>query len=538
MSVRRRVLTGLAAVAGVAFGGFIALRGYAVSQAEALLTTQGCTAQSLGWTGLDLRATDLACPGVTIRSVKVRPWPRAITLRGAEVDLGRWMPTLAAGGVAEMPEDELTSRLDTLLDITAVHGLTLRLGERMLAEDLEGSLRPIDLKGPGLLLQQHDDSFQVELDRAVERDWLRGSVTVRATWDVGAGTIQGTLAGQDLVVEHDLLAEHPLAGLRLDCSFEGDDGDLERPWLRGTVSLGGPMAHWEARLDEDALPVFELELPDSPAAPLLEPFEPIVPELALAEVQGELGLTLHWAPARALSAAPRIQQLEVNGAIEPDIGLDWGPFTYMVLDEHGEHLPRRTGDNTPGWTSLDHISPDLVHALLSAEDSAYFRHHGYHLEAIQEALDADIAAGRVVRGGSTITQQLAKNLFLDGEQTLSRKLRELLLAAELDRTLGKDRVLELYLNVVEFGPGLHGVAAACDRYFMKKPSRLSLHEAVFLAALLPSPRSAYQTWYLEGRPNRARMSAILDNMVDGGWIGPATAARAKRTPLVLVPPPK
>ncbi len=539
MSARRRLLAATATAVVVVALGLLTARSLAISKAEAVLSQQGCAAQELRWVGLDLRATDIGCPGVRISSVKVRLWPRSITLRGADVDLSQWMPTLAAGGVAEQPASVLEQQVDTLLAVTSIQGLTIRMGERVLAQNLEGGLRPVDLRADGLLLRQRQDaSYHLELDRPVEKPWLRGRMRLEANWNVSTGTIEGSLHGSDMVVEHGLLAAQPLAGLSLDCSFEGQDGDLERPWLKGTVSLGGPRAHWEARLDEESLPVIDLALPDSPAGLLLEPLEPIVPELRLAEVEGTIGLELHWAPGRELTAQPRLEGLQVTGAVEPDLGLDWGPFTTMVLDEDGERVPRRTGDGTPGWTPLDRISPDLVHAVLAAEDSAFFEHQGYDPEAIQAALDADIANGRVVRGGSTLTQQLAKNLFLDGEQTLSRKIRELLLAVELDHALGKDRVLELYLNVVEYGPGIHGVAAACDRYFMKKPSRLTPREAVFLAALLPSPRTAYQTWYLEGRPNRGRMAAIIDNMVDGGWLGVRAAQRAKVAKLILVPPPR
>ncbi len=537
-STRRRVLTAVVLAGVVLAMGAVLGRSYAVAQAEAVLAQRGCAAQTLGWAGLRLRASDIRCPGVTMASASVQPWPLAITIRGADVDLAQWLPTLAAQAGSEPEAAASLGETAGLLANAQVQGLTVRMDDRVLVHDLHGGLDPIHLEGPDFLLTQSEDILSIEHSRAVQSYGLLGALRLAATWNVAEDVIQGSLSGTSIQVTSPLLSPDVLPGLPLQLDFEGSTGNLERPWLRGSLALGGPPARWQAQLDDEGLPVLDLELPDSPAGALLMPLAPLVPELDRADVGGTIGLSVHWEPGRSLQITPRLLDLTVSGALEPSLGLDWGAFTYQVRDEEGERVPRRSGDGTPDWTPLASISPDLVHAVLAAEDSAYFRHAGYHLPAIQEALDADIAAGEVVRGGSTLSQQLAKNLFLDGDQTLVRKLRELLLAVELDRSLGKDRTLELYLNVVEFGPDIHGVAAASERYFMKQPRRLELHEAVFLAALLPSPRRAYEQWYLQGRPNRARMAAILDNMVDGGWIGAPQAERAKRARLSLVPPPK
>ncbi len=534
---RRRLLIGLALLAALLAAGAVLGRGWALARAEAELAQRGCVADALTWSGAHLRASRVRCPGIEIGSATIQPWPLAITLRAAEIDLEQWLPTLARGGDAEAGSARSLGETAGLLAAARVQGLTLRMGEEVLIRDLHGGLDPIDLQGPDFGLTQQEGTLQLFHRRELDGPSLRGPVELELGWDIEADTIEGRLRGAGLTIHHPLLADRPLPGLVLDAHFTGSTGQLVAPWLEGELGLGGPRARWRARLDEEGLPTLELELPDSPAAELLAPLAPLAPELDRATLRGTIGLSVYWEPARALRIRPRIAELWVEGALEPGIALDRGAFTYQVRDEEGERAPRRSGEGTPGWTALEAISPDLVHAVLAAEDSAYFRHEGYHLPDIQAAIDADIAAGEVVRGGSTLTQQLAKNLFLDGEQTLARKLRELLLAVELDRTLGKDRCLELYLNIVEFGPGLHGVGAASERYFMKRPERLALHEAVFMAALLPSPRSAYERWYLAGRPNRARMAAILDNMVDGQWIGPRRAAQAKAARLSLVPPP-
>ena len=125
--------------------------------------------------------------------------------------------------------------------------------------------------------------------------------------------------------------------------------------------------------------------------------------------------------------------------------------------------------------------------MLTTEDGGFFRHHGFNTCAIRTALIANIKAGRFVRGASTITMQLAKNLFLSREKTLSRKLEELILTDYLEQTFTKDEMMELYLNVIEFGPDVYGVTAAADHYFGRTPAELNLAECLFLASLLPQP---------------------------------------------------
>ena len=129
----------------------------------------------------------------------------------------------------------------------------------------------------------------------------------------------------------------------------------------------------------------------------------------------------------------------------------------------------------------------LPKAVIAAEDCEFYRHHGLDYEAIWDAFKEDLAERRMVRGGSTITQQLAKNLYLSKEKTLNRKIREALIAREMERKLSKKRILELYLNVVEWGDGIYGVEAASRRYFHKSAPEISVAEAAVLAAMLPNP---------------------------------------------------
>jgi monofunctional biosynthetic peptidoglycan transglycosylase len=168
------------------------------------------------------------------------------------------------------------------------------------------------------------------------------------------------------------------------------------------------------------------------------------------------------------------------------------------------------------WVPLDSISPYLRDAVVIAEDDKFWSHHGFDLEAIRLALEKDIARKSWRHGGSTISQQLAKNLFLSPSRNLIRKLREFILTWRLERALSKKRILELYLNVVEWGNGIFGAEAASRHYYGKPASALSPSEAAHLAVVLPSPRRYNPLSRSEFIESRAE--AVLAVMVKRGIV--------------------
>ena len=143
---------------------------------------------------------------------------------------------------------------------------------------------------------------------------------------------------------------------------------------------------------------------------------------------------------------------------------------------------------TQRWVGYSRISPDLKRAVLVAEDAAFWAHEGVDLDQLQESLELDWARGRFTRGGSTITQQLAKNLYLSPSKNPLRKLRELIIARRLEAELKKSRILELYLNEIEWGDGIYGVEAAARTYFHRSAAELNPSEAALLAAAIINPR--------------------------------------------------
>ena len=142
---------------------------------------------------------------------------------------------------------------------------------------------------------------------------------------------------------------------------------------------------------------------------------------------------------------------------------------------------------TQRWVPYDQISPTLRRAVLVAEDDAFFEHGGLDWNEINASMRKNLEAHRVVRGGSTITQQLARNLFLGDRRTLTRKLTEALLAIRLERALSKRRIFELYLNLIEWGDGIYGIEAAARHYFGVPAAGLNPRQSVLLAAVIINP---------------------------------------------------
>jgi monofunctional biosynthetic peptidoglycan transglycosylase len=140
------------------------------------------------------------------------------------------------------------------------------------------------------------------------------------------------------------------------------------------------------------------------------------------------------------------------------------------------------------WVDYDKVSVHLKQALIAAEDAKFLDHEGFDWEAIQEAAEKNLRRGRVVAGGSTISQQLAKNLFLSGRRTPWRKLQEAAITVMIESVMSKRRILEIYVNVIEWGEGIFGVEAAARHYYRASAQWLSPWQAAQLAAMVPKPR--------------------------------------------------
>lgn len=144
--------------------------------------------------------------------------------------------------------------------------------------------------------------------------------------------------------------------------------------------------------------------------------------------------------------------------------------------------------HNPNYRHLKEISPYLKNLVLISEDASFYGHNGFDWDELKNSFERNLSVGRAARGGSTITQQLAKNVFLNSEKTIARKIREALLTVQIESILTKDKIFEKYLNVIEWGPQIYGVEAAAQHYFNKPASALNLLEAAYLTFLIPNPK--------------------------------------------------
>jgi hypothetical protein len=167
------------------------------------------------------------------------------------------------------------------------------------------------------------------------------------------------------------------------------------------------------------------------------------------------------------------------------------PFRRMVYTPEGTQTEIESGPGTPGWAPFSAISKFLPVAVQTTEDGGFFRHHGFDAEAIRNSIRENLRKKRFVRGASTISMQLAKNLYLDRTKNIARKLQEAVLTQYLEQELTKEQILELYFNIVELGPMIYGVGPASRHYFNAPAGDLSLGQALYLSTLLPNPKQQH-----------------------------------------------
>jgi membrane peptidoglycan carboxypeptidase len=200
------------------------------------------------------------------------------------------------------------------------------------------------------------------------------------------------------------------------------------------------------------------------------------------------------------------------------------PFIHRATMRDGNERTVDLSEGSDTFTPLDQISPYMVASVMSTEDGGFWKHKGFITSQFQAALRRNLEAGKIRLGASTITMQMVKNVLLSHERTLSRKLQEMFLTWYVEQSLTKQRIMEIYLNVIEFGPGIYGVTRAAQHYYGKLPLDLTPPEAAYLALMLPSPVRRHVN-YCEGGLTpvfQAKMKRLLSIMHTKGRLDPET----------------
>ncbi|MFL0252742.1 transglycosylase domain-containing protein [Clostridium neuense] len=195
------------------------------------------------------------------------------------------------------------------------------------------------------------------------------------------------------------------------------------------------------------------------------------------------------------------------------------------------NLINQISRRVPNYTNINDIPNNLKNAVVATEDRRFYQHGAFDFISIGRALITDIKEGKFKEGGSTITQQLAKNLFLSNDKTIKRKFKEIFFTMELERRYTKDQILEMYLNVIYYGSNVYGVENASERYFNKSLKKLSLSECSMLAGIPQAPNDYNPEKHIDKAKKRQKI--VLNAMVKSGFINKKVQENAWNKSLVI-----
>jgi penicillin-binding protein 1A len=336
---------------------------------------------------------------------------------------------------------------------------------------------------------------------------LTARENLRLTLDLGARTLRT----EDAVVE--------LGGVPVLLSLE--------------VEPGVSSPRFAVRVDLRSVPLTRLlrAVPGNEPAMVTRTLSPQVLFALSFSMQGELTDPASWEPR--LEHA--IQGLDEPGARSGLEGLT-APFEYHPLTPQGRKATALVvGPGTPDWVPIRDIPYVQRRAVIVSEDGSFPFHRGIELTEIREAVKSSVASGKKARGGSTLTQQLVKNLFLTRERTALRKLMELVLTFHLESSLSKDQILELYLNVIEWGPDLYGIGPAARHYFGRPPSALGPLEMAYLATIIPNPVGFHAHRDAGAVPpaHQAKVLGLLERLAGLGQLPPEALEQARANRIVF-----
>jgi len=333
--------------------------------------------------------------------------------------------------------------------------------------------------------------------------WIAGRTVetsfgpVQFGWNEPTGTLELQCAPCSATVPS--LGNAPIHVDRLKATVRRDAGTLSgllEASAPGAVTAEGAgdvvlRGRWDGRLTQKNLQL-DIHADNAPIVHWYAVLAPDLPELRRARIGGTMGLRAHVAlPAGTYSVTPQIEGFTVEGLGTEAIAnarTSCGPASRLASES---------------W---------LARAVISAEDQRFFNHPGYDLTELAASLEANQKASRTERGGSTITQQLAKILVTGGQQNADRKLRELLYAVEMEQTLGKARILQLYLDNAPWGARICGAETAARTYFKRSARNLDPVQAVWLASMLTNPALAVRKWQQDGNINVERATKVADGV--------------------------
>jgi hypothetical protein len=443
------------------------------------------------------------------------PW-KTLDVTRLELDAGR-----------DSGNGDLTVIGKAVVDLGG-HGPTRIVGEGRIGPG--GAIRSIDASIAGPTPVQIASMFHANVLPWAGAE-IETSVSVRGD-DDGTFRLAGRVEGSGLAYFWTKICLAPLTDLAFDARFEAlldpanerlsvtvDPVSVGRATFRATLEL--------ERFSRDARLKVGFRIPRQSCSAVASAIPPVmIPRLAGAVFRGQMemdvavsvdfgsldGKKIEGASLKATGDLEKCEALTLGKRVRLDRLLE-PTYVYEVREEELDK-PIRLGPGTPSWVSYGEIPDYVGQAALATEDMGFFRHSGFMPNLIRRAIVLNLDRGWYVYGGSTITQQLVKNLFLSREKTLARKLEEAIIVWQMERTLPKERILELYLNCIEYGRHIYGIRHAARAYFNKDVGELTPLDAAFIMATKPAPRYAYSIyekrtfnrWWLN------RMRGILERL--------------------------
>ena len=486
------------------------------------LNEKGLMAQTVSADFFGITVEQLTHPLGTISQLKINwGYPMQVTIYGASLQVGQAL--LDQNSPAPAPISLSALRTPVPISVFA-SDLTLTFNDH--STTLKGPVFPVlELSNPATTVRREESSWIAEHQHSLSWNGLKG--TLKLSYNSTADPpISATLS--DSTLTHPLLkkATTKLPEVNGDLQFDSATSALVAQFsaLDSQIRLNGALS------TEGFNGEYELDAALNDLIAVAD-----VPEEQKAEIKGRITVHGELHAPTAPTLAPKwngkvaLRDLGIKGDLFPAATLRREGQLYKPI--HAEQT-RWIGPSSPDWVSYNRLGW-LPAAAVYSEDSQFWEHNGVSVEGLQIGLDALSAGEKRPRGGSTITQQLAKNLFLSPERSLDRKLRELLYTLQLERDFTKQTILSFYLNAVELGPQLYGAKAAADAYFAKSPAGLLPEEAAYIATLLPAPTKGYED-AKRGNFHKRQVRFILQNMRDGKLISDAELRAALKRPLRVI----
>ena len=532
-----------------------------VADADATWTPDRVRAEARGVTATSMNAPRASAAKIDVE--KVAGATPIVSVEGGEVAL--W-PQLALSGIAGNIVADPKQPSEYIIDLAGGYG-----GVPGRLWTAKGDLDP---KAMNASLDLEAAKFQLDrlapiLAHSAVVDYDNTSVDTKVHLDIdrGGAKFAGNFHLSGLNVGHPMIADQEVHDLDLS-------GQVAGSFVRATRTLELTQGDFVTRnmpfsitgvVSAPPQPVSELPPADDKAVPRVGPHGLQLVKLRLVIPPIECQRVLSAIPTEM---APYMAGYRMRGTFDTDIHLDidWTDLDATQLDGHigiknckvtdepadspkrlkeefthdvevdqGEWISFDVGPSNDEFVPLDQISPYLVKSIMSTEDSAFYQHHGFITSEFRSALVNNLKAGKFVQGASSITMQMVKNVLLFREKTLARKLQELFLTWDVENTLSKDRILEIYLNVIEYGPGLYGIGPAAYHFFGKKAKDLNPVEAAFFSTILPSPKERYKQ-YCAGTLTKwttGKIDRILQIMLKRDRLTQAEYDTAIATPLLF-----